>query len=257
MPSWDRAGALRGRVVRELRARLFHAYRSIAERDELDAVIHLGDYIYEYASGAFGMVRSCEPQHEIVSLDDYRQRYAHCGSDPDLRELHRRHPMIAVWDDHEIANNAWLHGAENHKPEQGDYDALRAYFEWMPLRESAEGGCFRQFAYGDLVDLIMLDTRLWGRDQQIGDVNDARFMAEDREIHGGEQAAWLADALQKSKARWRLLGQQVMVGRCRCISIRTVARALRLRASDSWSCWRVSRRRIAWCCPGMCTRLGR
>ena len=154
----------------------FHAYRAVAEREELNAVIHLGDYIYEYATGAFGTVRRCEPAHEILTLDDYRRRYAHYRQDSDLRALHRVHPMIVVWDDHEIANNAWHDGAQNHNPERGEGDygarkaaATRAFFEWQPVRESEAGSCFRQFAFGNLVDLIMLDTRLSGRDAQIED----------------------------------------------------------------------------------------
>ena len=197
----------------------FHAYRAVAEREELNAVIHLGDYIYEYATGAFGTVRRCEPAHEILTLDDYRRRYAHYRQDSDLRALHRVHPMIVVWDDHEIANNAWHDGAQNHNPERGEGDygarkaaATRAFFEWQPVRESEAGSCFRQFAFGNLVDLIMLDTRLSGRDAQIEDANDPRFSSEGREILGREQTAWLAQALDRSSARWRLIGQQVMVG---------------------------------------------
>jgi hypothetical protein len=105
----------------------FHAYRHLLRRNDLDAVIHLGDYIYEYASPGFGETygeaRNLIPRHEIVSLDDYRARYGHYRADPDLQELHRQHPMIHVWDDHEFADDPFVGGAANHQPSNGDWSA--------------------------------------------------------------------------------------------------------------------------------------
>lgn len=197
----------------------FHAYRAVAQRLELDAVIHLGDYIYEYGTGEYGDVRDYEPEHEILTLDDYRLRYAQYRRDPDLRALHQQLPMIAIWDDHEVANNTWLSGAENHNPDRGEGPftprkaaALRAYREWMPIRDSEDGRCFRQLQYGDLVDLILLDTRNWGREQQVTKTDAPELQDPKRSLLGADQEQWLAEAMERSTARWRLIGQQVMVG---------------------------------------------
>lgn len=197
----------------------FHAYRAIAQRQDLDAVIHLGDYIYEYGTGEYGDVRPYEPAHEVLTLDDYRLRYAQYHRDADLRALHAQVPMIAIWDDHEIANNAWIGGADNHNPELGEGDfaarkaaAIQAYFEWMPIRQSADLRCFRELHFGDLVDLVMLDTRSWGREQQVVTAGAPELNVERRTLLGADQEQWLRDSLQQSAARWRLIGQQVMVG---------------------------------------------
>jgi len=205
----------------------FHAYRSVSGQLDLDAVIHLGDYIYEYGTGEYGDVRTYEPAHEIVSLSDYRQRYAQYRRDPDLQEVHRQLPFICVWDDHEFANNTYTDGAENHQPELGEGDfaqrkaaAAQAYDEWMPIRmsqiETPQGvryRIFRSFQYGDLVDLIMLDTRAWGRQKQLSDAADPALLDAERTLLGHDQEAWLAEQLSASTARFRLLGQQVTVGR--------------------------------------------
>jgi alkaline phosphatase D len=160
---------------------IFNAYAAIARRDDLDVVLHLGDYIYEYGNdghGASVLGRVAEPAHEIVSLADYRTRYAQYRRDPDLQALHARHAMIAVWDDHEIANDAFRGGAQNHDvASEGSWSARRAaavqaWREWMPARV-ADASSFdlapqnwRAFRFGDLADLVMLDTRLAGRDMQ-------------------------------------------------------------------------------------------
>ena len=150
----------------------FNGYRLIARRAELDCVLHLGDYIYEHGNGTYGdgaaLGRIPEPDKEIVSLADYRTRYAQYRRDPDLQEVHRQHPFIAIWDDHEFANDAWRDGALNHQPDEGPWqerrnNALRAYLEWMPIREVAAGRAgqgWRHFRFGDLADLLVLETRL-------------------------------------------------------------------------------------------------
>lgn len=206
----------------------FNAYAAIAQRADLDAVIHLGDYIYEYAEGDFGLGaplgRAPEPSTETLTLDDYRRRHALYKRDPDLQEAHRQHPFLAVWDDHEVANNAWREGAENHEPNEGSYAerraaAVRAYFEWMPVREAPDGSddrVYRSFRFGDLADLVLLDTRHAGRDQQAADSCDAATIADPaRQLLGAAQESWLLDELGRSAsrgARWRLIGQQVMMG---------------------------------------------
>jgi alkaline phosphatase D len=196
----------------------FHVYRTVAEQLDLDAVIHLGDYIYEYASDAYGDVRAYQPANEAVTLADYRMRHAQYKRDPDLRDAHRQHPFITIWDDHETANDAYVDGAENHSPDEGSYAdrkaaAKKAYFEWMPIRETPDGRIFRRLAFGDLVDLVLLDTRLWARTKQSGGFfGPAPTPDPGRTLLGEDQAAWMEAELRASKARWKLLGQQVMVG---------------------------------------------
>ena len=196
----------------------FHAYRRISERADLDLVVHLGDYIYEYGTGEYGDVREYEPSHEIVSLDDYRTRYAQYRRDPDLQEMHRQHPVVAVWDDHESADNSWRDGAENHQPmTEGEWEdrkaaATQAYAEWMPMREGDQAVIYRALPYGDLMHLIMLDTRLIGRDEQPNDVSDPDLLDDpDRQLLGMEQEAWLTNEMSSSQAQWKIVGQQVVM----------------------------------------------
>ena len=203
----------------------FNAYARVARRADLDAVLHLGDYIYEYAQGEYNDpdladLRPVDPPHEIIALDDYRRRYACYRRDPDLQECHRQHPFICVWDDHEIANDTWMNGAENHNEGEGDFAdrkraAVRAYYEWMPIRmgfPDRDMRIYRRFDYGDLLTLVMLDTRLIGRDQQVDKPSDARD--RDRQLLGQDQREWLFEQLEYSQgrgARWHLIGQQVML----------------------------------------------
>ena len=199
----------------------FHAYRRVAERADLDLVVHLGDYIYEYGSGEYGDVRPYEPTYEILSLEDYRARYSQYRRDADLQECHRQHPMVAVWDDHEYADNAWNGGAENHtEGGEGAFAdrknvAAQAYAEWLPHREGAAGIIYRSLAFGDLVQLIMLDTRIVGRQQQAASFDDVDIVDDpDRQLLGATQEAWLEGELG-STAQWKLLAQQVMVAQLR------------------------------------------
>jgi alkaline phosphatase D len=204
----------------------FNVYRCVANRSDLDAVVHVGDYIYEFENGRYGdgtgLLRIPEPRREAVTLSDYRIRYATYRSDPDLQEAHRQHPFIAVWDDHEITNDGWSGGASNHNPEQGEGDwatrqaaAYRAYMEWMPIRETAAAGIhlYRSFRFGSLMDLIMLDTRSM-RDKQTSD--PASLPDPKRTILGAAQKSWMFDQLrgsQQAGTAWRLLGQQVLFSR--------------------------------------------
>jgi alkaline phosphatase D len=205
----------------------FNAYRGLASRHDLDAVLHLGDYIYEYANGRYGdgtkFGRASLPDREIVSLEDYRTRHAQYKTDPDLQEAHRQHPWIVVWDDHEFANNAWRDGAQNHQPDtEGAWPerrdaAVRAYYEWMPIRDQGLGRrpvIYRSFAFGTLADLIMLDTRLIDRDQEAPRREQLELIEDPaRSILGQTQEQWLFAELAQSKKRgatWQLLGQQVM-----------------------------------------------
>lgn len=170
----------------------FNAYQNIANRSDIDAVIHLGDYIYEYKKGGYGYSsnrpdRGHEPQHEIVTLEDYRVRYSFYRLDPNLQDIHQQHPFITVWDDHEFANDAYMDGAENHSDDEGDWNlrksnAKKAYFEWLPVRENKEDSnrIYRKISYGKLVDLFMIDTRIEGRTKQINNHNNSnskKFLA--------------------------------------------------------------------------------
>ncbi len=218
-------------------AGFFNVYREVAKA-EVDAVLHLGDYIYEYERDGYAGERAAEfgrlsePEHELIALDDYRIRYGQYRGDEDLQAAHAAHPFIVVWDDHELANDTWHSGAENHDPAvDGDFHeriaaAIQAWYEWMPVRPPASTHeiIYRQFRYGDLVDLLMLDTRLVGRDQQINlgdfsneqgmDIAAARAAIDDsgRTLLGEAQNRWLEERVKTSKADWQLLGQQVLVG---------------------------------------------
>jgi alkaline phosphatase D len=168
---------------------LFNAYRQIAATPDIDAVVHLGDYIYEYGVGGYGtevaarLGRLPDPPHEIVSLDDYRRRYAQYRSDPDLQAAHAAHPFINVWDDHESTNDSWREGAQNHDVSEGVWAdrkrvAVQAFYEWLPIRDPEAGrpqtAIYRAFDFGDMVTLAMLETRLMARDQQLSYVRDLR-----------------------------------------------------------------------------------
>ncbi|MFG6443146.1 alkaline phosphatase D family protein [Roseateles sp. LKC17W] len=209
----------------------FNAYARIAARGDLDLVLHLGDYLYEYGANQYGTRRTPEPAHEMVTLADYRLRHAQYKRDADAQSLHRQHPMIAIWDDHEITNDAWKHGAQNHQPgTEGDWETrlaagLQAYYEWMPMRP-ANGGNLRDnhrgFAYGDLAELLMLEERLSERSQQLTTAphatafgagfatTDPGYGDTSRTLLGTTQEAWLIDRLRSTPARWKLLGQGVM-----------------------------------------------
>jgi alkaline phosphatase D len=194
----------------------FSAYDKMADQPLLDAVLHLGDYIYEYGVGRYGDTTSGRiniPPHEIVSLQDYRTRYSLYRLDNGLRRVHQLHPFIAIWDDHEIANNSTVSGAQNHQPEEGDYEKRKAaakqtYYEWMPIRESKE--LYRAFSFGPLADVIMLDERLAGRDPEITDINNPSLKSSERSMLGAMQLQWFENTLQSSKATWKVIGNQVI-----------------------------------------------
>jgi alkaline phosphatase D len=209
----------------------FHAYRELAARTDLDLVLHLGDYIYETGNPA-GAVRNVSPDQELLDLAAYRQRYASYRADPALQELHARHPFVLVWDDHEVANNAWRDGALGHGEDEGDYTARRAaafqaYYEWLPIREPARGErsrIFRALEVGDLLHLHVLDTRHFGRERapnladyiapQTGVVDEPRLQSDlsaPRDLLGEEQRAWLEAGLAASATTWQALAQQVLL----------------------------------------------
>jgi alkaline phosphatase D len=201
----------------------FNVYRCLANREDLDAVLHLGDYIYEFANGVYGdgsaFGRMPLPAGEATTLADYRMRYATYRSDVDLQAAHAAHPFIVVWDDHEIANDASREGAPTHKGTTAAWrtrqaEAYQAYLEWMPVRASTAAGIrlYRDFRFGTLVDLLMLDTRGL-RDRQVRARDAAALADPSRTLLGKEQEAWLFSNLRRSQQSgnaWRVLGQQIL-----------------------------------------------
>ncbi|MEQ1311729.1 alkaline phosphatase D family protein [Acinetobacter sp. XH1639] len=215
----------------------FYVYREMAKQN-VDVVIHLGDYIYEYGADGYateeavklGRTLAADNNKEIIKLDDYRKRYALYRKDKDLQALHHRHPFIVIWDDHELANDTWREGAENHQSNEGSFldrklAALQAYFEWMPIRpvDEQHTRIYRQFDFGNLVQLTMLDTRIIARDEQLNyanymtatGLNIAKFQADltnpARTLMGYTQRDWLLGKLQQSTATWNVLGQQILM----------------------------------------------
>ena len=205
----------------------FSVYRMIANRSDLDFVLHLGDYIYEYAQDGYGdnPNRLLDPPHEIVALEDYRRRYALYRRDPDLQAVHAMHPFITVWDDHESTNDSYRDGAENHNEGEGDWferkaAAIQAYFEWLPIRPPTptQDSIYRAFHFGDLADFTMLDTRLEGREQQLSNPLDPA-RAEVRDLLGQPQKDWLKNELATGTGIWKFVGQQVMFAQLQILEL--------------------------------------
>ncbi len=224
----------------------FNAYDHIARQDDLNAVIHLGDYIYEYGPDGYGgeigeeLGRAHNPPKEIITLEDYRLRHAQYKSDHGSQAMHAAHPMIAMWDDHETANNTWADGAQNHNPGRGEGPwrdrlaaAMQAYYEWMPVRDPRPGktreDLYRAFEFGDLLTLATIETRLTARSLQLEykdivptlktpeDIANFRknvLGAEDRMMIGAAQERYLADTLSTSVEAgkpWRVIGNQIIM----------------------------------------------
>lgn len=207
----------------------FSAYRHVAARDDLDWIVHLGDYIYEYAVGGYGGAsaygRVHDPATEIVSLADYRRRHALYKTDPDLAALHQRYAMIATIDDHEVADNAYDQGAANHDDaSEGDYPtrrsvAMQAYFEWMPVRRPDAAGSperiHRAIPLGGLADLVVLDERTHRTRQPDGATGSILVTSPeptdpDRTMLGADQLAFLDGTMRASTAAWRIVANGVM-----------------------------------------------
>jgi alkaline phosphatase D len=204
----------------------FNAYGAVAARDDLDAVLHLGDYLYETSARPTGLPedRGHQPVQEIIALADYRGRHAQYKLDVDSLRVHQLFPFIATWDDHESTNNSWRDGGGNHTPgTEGDWAqrkawAQQAYEEWMPIRVDDPSRIYRTLRYGDLADLIILDTRLEGRDEQIGmegfTITEEEIRDPERELISAAQREFWFDEMGASRdrgVRWRIIGQQVML----------------------------------------------
>ena len=216
----------------------FNAYAHAAARNDIDLVAHVGDYLYEYQVGNYPSLaqalpgRDIQPTHEMVSLADYRLRYAAYRADPDLQRLHALFPMIAQWDDHEFANDVWKGGAENHNEGEGDWHvreaaAERAHGEWMPVADTR----WRHYQAGDLATIFLPETRITARDKvfDLGDILEGKgdpaaalkqFAESDyrdpaRQLLGADQEQWLFGGLAqsvKSGTRWQVCAQQIVMG---------------------------------------------
>lgn len=234
----------------------FHAYEAIAGIDKLDAVIHLGDYIYEYGAAAddYGMHigakigRAPEPAHRLVTLSDYRVRHAQYKRDPSLQRAHACAPWITVWDDHELANDSWQSGDDTtDEPDSPAWNAkkvaaLRAYYEWMPIREplanDRQSAACRTFRFGDLAELIMVESRLTGRGPALNYERDLKWSGDtpdteafnrilntpQRQMLGHWQERWLRATLAQSVQAgvgWQVLGNQVLMARVAAPSVKS------------------------------------
>ena len=206
----------------------FNAYGHLAERD-VDLVLHVGDYLYENMDRRRKLSRAHLPPHRLRTLADYRTRHAQYRSDPDLQRLHQQHPMVTVWDDHELAGNTWRDGALDHDPERdGPWPrrveaAVKAYLEWLPVRTpdpARPHRIHRTVKLGDLVQLNVLDTRLAGRDRPAagGKRPVGTVLVRDRRLLGDDQWAWLREEL-RAPVRWRLLANQVMMAPLRLVQV--------------------------------------
>lgn len=209
----------------------FNAYEAI-QKSDADVVVHLGDYIYEYGENTYGSLRKPEPSGEIISIDDYRIRYRQYRSDKKLKELHQKKPFICVWDDHEVTNDTYKDGAENHQTNEGDFEtrkqvALQVYSEYLPNTTNLADNSiiYRSLQIGSLIDLIMLDTRVVGRDKQLSytDYTSASgfdavgfqqaWLDPSRTLLGSAQKTWLKNEMAKSSSTWQVIGQQVLMGK--------------------------------------------
>jgi alkaline phosphatase D len=209
----------------------FNSYQKIVERNDLDLILHLGDYIYEYGVGGYSANlsdRQHEPINATVTLEDYRIRMSQYHLDEQQRMAHQQYPWVVVWDDHESANDAYFAGAENHDSlTEGDWmvrkqNSIKAYLEWQPIREpdvNDSTRIYRKINYGDLVNFMMLDTRLHGRDEQVGTTNTAAHNDPNRTLLGLQQYNWLTSELDNSTTKWNFLGQQVMMAPLRAFGI--------------------------------------
>ncbi|QDT78228.1 Alkaline phosphatase D precursor [Gimesia maris] len=200
----------------------YHAYDALAGMDDLNVVIHLGDYIYEngatqpgdsYYPSFQATGRQHNPPHTCVSLQDYRTRYAQYRQDPELLKLHARYPIINIWDDHDIAkipsrklpsgepvyDVAWKHRFNN---------SLQAWHEWIPSRVKPGEVIYRDFQLGSLVNLMMVDTRVCCK----SDVPQTRESLKDlsRHIVGEKQLSWLMNSMLEHQATWNIMGNQLL-----------------------------------------------
>lgn len=240
----------------------FNGYKKLSERNDLSAILHTGDYFYEYAKGTYFLPylegRDVYPENKCVTVDDYRGRFSQYRLDPDLRALHQQHPMIAIWDDHETANDCWVGGAEAHDAEDGDWNArknsaIQVYHEWMPVQFRSEEDKFkmnRSFTYGDLLDLVVVEARLSGRDKQLapkgdgGEVNVMEWLNPERTLLGNEQFNWLVNEIATSQSKWKVMLSSIMMYQLYGFGPVVDAFGQAMGNQDSWDGYPVERARL-------------
>lgn len=210
----------------------FNAYGHAAAREDIDLVLHMGDYIYEYGRGGYDggakFAARIFPADEILTLADYRLRYASYRSDPQLQALHANFPMIPNTDDHEGANDAWEGGAQNHTPDEGDWNARRnaamqVWREWLPVGEQP----WKEYPIGELATYYRTDTRMVARSKPnfhgdlmrsadpakaFADFRDGAWRDPAMTMFGTEQESWLFGAIARNKATWAVLGTGTNMG---------------------------------------------
>lgn len=223
----------------------FNTYDHISRSGDFDAMIHLGDYFYEYGTEQANKAmtqagRLHQPPHEVLTLEDYRIRHAQYRSDANLQAATANMPLIPIWDDHESSNDSWKDGAENHQDGEGEWPdrkdaALRAYFEWMPIRPPEKGRAlsafYRDYKWGDLMRLFVWETRLFARGEPVlveehFDLISSEGGAEkfketilndpERDMLGAQQQEAIIAAMAASKSQneiWRVIANQVLLGR--------------------------------------------
>lgn len=215
----------------------FNAFKVIGLRKKkIDAVVHLGDYIYESFIPKYIKKedRIPLPKKELITLEDYRTRYAQYHLDANLRLAHQMHPFINIWDDHEISNDSYTTGAEGHNPNKdGDYqkrksNAKQAFYEWLPIREGEKH--YRNFKFGNTAELFMLDGRLEGRTKQEA-ITNPDFLNPDRHLLGNSQLNWLVGGMSKTNATWKIIGNPVLFSK---FNFSPVLPDIDKREIDSW-----------------------
>ena len=226
----------------------YTAFRHMAAED-IQLVIHLGDYIYE-GSPITGRARM-HNSPEIKTLGDYRNRYALYKTDPELQNVHALFPWIVTWDDHEVDNNYADDKPEDGMPREAFLErrasAYQAYYEHMPLRRAAlpKGSSlllYRRLRFGNLAEFSVLDARQYRTDQPCGDGNKPQCpeaLIEEATMLGPQQEQWFLRGLEASKARWNIIAQQVMMAK-----VDRFAGTEQRFAMDQWSGYEHARNRI-------------
>lgn len=227
----------------------YNAYGRIAARNDISAVVFLGDYIYEYKRGEYGSniaERKNDPPNECITLQDYRRRYAQYHGDINLIRCHQQYPWMIIWDDHEFADNAWIGGAENHTPStEGPWNerkanAMRAWREWLPVRitdPNDKTKIYRKISMGGLINFYFLDGRITGRDKQVSYFDD-NYNDTSRHMLGSDQLNWLLNDMQQSTAVWNIVCQQDMMAPCEAFDIPV--------STDAWDGYPAERNRFIY-----------
>jgi alkaline phosphatase D len=209
----------------------FNAYGHAAARGDIDLVLHMGDYIYEYGRGGYDVADFAKrifPADEILTLADYRLRYASYRADPQLQAMHQNFPVIPNTDDHEGANDSWEGGAQNHQADEGDWTnrknaAMQVWREWLPVGEQP----WKSYEIGDLGTYYRTDTRMVARSlprwhgefaraadpaKAFAEFHDGAWQDPSMTMMGTEQESWLYKSFARNKGLWTVLGTGTNMG---------------------------------------------